>query len=215
MTTQAAGKIARLNVLRIRRNCLHKKKSAKNNDSCSESSKPNVLIFDLSSCTFDVLFLTMEDGLLEVCATDGNTHLDGQEFDNKLVEYFVNDFRRKYKQGLQSSPRSVRRLRTQGKQSKLLLPASSRGNIEIDALYDDIDNHSSITSAKFAELCKHEFEQCSNVAPAVLRAVYKSDIDNIVLVGGSTIPRTPSTIKQYFTGQSPHKYINVYNAYSL
>ena len=107
---------------------------------------------------------------------------------------------------------STRRLRTQGKRLKLLLFASPCGNIEIDALYDGIDNHhSSITSAKFAELCEHEFEQCLHVASKVLQDgnIRRSDIDNIVFVGGSTrIPRILSMIKQYFTGESLGEYIN-------
>merc|ERR1712142_967245 len=148
----------------------------------------------------------------EVKATAGDTHLGGEDFDNILVDHFVKEFKRKNKgQDCTKSKRSMRRLRTQCERAKRTLSAAARANIEVDSLYDGIDFASSITRARFEDLCMHHFRQCLEPVTKVLQdaKMSKSDIHEVVLVGGSTrIPRIQSMIKQYFNGKDPCKSIN-------
>jgi len=115
--------------------------------------KSNVLIFDLGGGTFDVSILNIDNGVFEVKATAGDTHLGGEDFDNLLVEYFANEFERKNKINIRSNHRAIRRLRTQCEYGKRTLSTASRVNIEIDSLMEGIDFSSSITRAKFEEIC--------------------------------------------------------------
>merc|ERR1712142_173800 len=148
----------------------------------------------------------------EVKATAGDTHLGGEDFDNILVDHFVKEFKRKNKgQDCTKSKRSMRRLRTQCERAKRTLSAAARANIEVDSLYDGIDFASSITRARFEDLCMHHFRQCLEPVTKVLQdaKMSKSDIHEVVLVGGSTrIPRIQAMIKQYFNGKEPCKSIN-------
>merc|ERR1712038_1082736 len=172
----------------------------------------NVLIFDLGGGTFDVSLLSIDDGVFEVKATAGDTHLGGEDFDNLLVDHFVKEFKkRKNKADCTKSKRSMRRLRTQCERAKRTLSAAARANIEVDSLYDGIDFASSITRARFEDLCMHYFRQCLEPVTKVLQdaKMSKSDVHEVVLVGGSTrIPRIQALIKQYFNGKEPCKSIN-------
>merc|ERR1712113_269010 len=171
--TQDAGKIAGLNVQRIINEPtaaaiaygLDKKREG---DTLEER---NVLVFDLGGGTFDVSILTIcaEDGIFEVKSTSGNTHLGGEDFDNILVDHFIKEFKRKNK-GVDptKSSRAIRRLRTQCERAKRTLSAAARANIEVDSLYDGIDFHSSITRARFEDLCMHYFRQCLEPVTKVL-----------------------------------------------
>jgi len=210
--TKDAGRISGLNVLRI----INEPTAAAiayglNN---KDEEEKNVLIFDLGGGTFDVSLLSIDDGVFEVKATAGDTHLGGEDFDNILVDFFVKEFERKYKvkrSELEKSKRSMRRLRTQCERAKRTLSAAARANIEVDSLYDGIDFASSITRARFEDLCMHYFRQCLEPVTKVLQdaKMSKSDVDEVVLVGGSTrIPRIQSMIKQYFNGKEPCKSIN-------
>merc|ERR1719237_554574 len=215
--TKDAGRIAGLNVLRIINEPtaaaiaygLDKKSGAAANQAEDEQ---NVLIFDLGGGTFDVSLLSIDDGVFEVKATAGDTHLGGEDFDNILVDFFVKEFKRKNKgQDCTKSKRSMRRLRTQCERAKRTLSAAARANIEVDSLYDGIDFASSITRARFEDLCMHHFRQCLEPMTKVLQdaKMSKSDINEVVLVGGSTrIPRIQAMIKQYFNGKDPCKSIN-------
>jgi len=210
--TKDAGKISGLNVLRIINEPtaaaiaygLDKKQSG-------QEDEQNVLIFDLGGGTFDVSLLSIDDGVFEVKATAGDTHLGGEDFDNILVDFFVKEFKRKNKADCTKSKRSMRRLRTQCERAKRTLSAAARANIEVDSLYDGIDFASSITRARFEDLCMHHFRQCLEPVTKVLQdaKMSKGDIDEVVLVGGSTrIPRIQAMIKQYFNGKEPCKSIN-------
>merc|ERR1712172_115282 len=210
--TKDAGKISGLNVLRIINEPtaaaiaygLDKKQSG-------QEDEQNVLIFDLGGGTFDVSLLSIDDGVFEVKATAGDTHLGGEDFDNILVDFFVKEFKRKNKADCTKSKRSMRRLRTQCERAKRTLSAAARANIEVDSLYDGIDFASSITRARFEDLCMHYFRQCLEPVTKVLQdaKMSKSDINEVVLVGGSTrIPRIQAMIKQYFNGKDPCKSIN-------
>merc|ERR1719189_2962635 len=210
--TKDAGKISGLNVMRIINEPtaaaiaygLDKKQSG-------SEEEQNVLIFDLGGGTFDVSLLSIDDGVFEVKATAGDTHLGGEDFDNILVDFFVKEFKRKNRADCTKSKRSMRRLRTQCERAKRTLSAAARANIEVDSLYDGIDFASSITRARFEDLCMHYFRQCLEPVTKVLQdaKMSKSDIHEVVLVGGSTrIPRIQAMLKQYFNGKEPCKNIH-------
>merc|ERR1712209_108613 len=155
--TKDAGIIAGLNVLRIVNEPtaaaiaygLDKKKGT--------TAESNVLIFDLGGGTSDVSILTIEDGIFEVKSTAGDTHLGGEDFDNRMVDHFVKEFKRKHQRDITGNKRALRRLRTACERAKRTLSASAQANIEIDSLYEGIDFYSSITRARFEELCADLF----------------------------------------------------------
>lgn len=207
--TKDAGRIANLNVLRI----INEPTAAaiaygldKNN-----SDERNVLIFDLGGGTFDVSLLTIDDGVFEVMATAGDTHLGGEDFDNKLVEHCVQDFKRKNRLDLKSSARAMRRLRTQCEQAKRTLSAAFRATIEVDSLFEGIDYHATITRARFEQLCGEDFRNCLEPVKKVLTdaKVSKSEVHDVVLVGGSTrIPKVQQMLSEFFNGKELNKSIN-------
>jgi len=171
----------------------------------------NVLVFDLGGGTFDVSLLTMEQGILEVKATAGDPHLGGEDFDNRLVNYFVQEFKRKFKIDLSSNPRALRRLRTACERAKRTLSSATNATIEIDTLYEDIDFYTSITRARFEELCQDLFRSTLEPVEKVLRdsKIDKADVHEIVLVGGSTrIPHVVKLVSDFFDGKKPNKGIN-------
>jgi len=207
--TKDAGIISGLNVLRIINEPtaaaiaygLHKKVDGGN----------NVLIFDLGGGTFDVSILTIEEGIFEVKSTAGDTHLGGEDFDNKMVNHFVQEFNRKYKKDLSSNPRSLRRLRTACERAKRTLSSSSQASIEIDSLFEGIDLYTSITRARFEELCADLFRGTLQPVEKALRdaKMEKNKINEIVLVGGSTrIPKIQKLLQDFFNGRELNKSIN-------
>lgn len=207
--TKDAGHIANLNVLRI----INEPTAAaiaygldKNN-----SDERNVLIFDLGGGTFDVSLLTIDDGVFEVMATAGDTHLGGEDFDNKLVEHCVQDFKRKNRLDLKTSSRAMRRLRTQCEQAKRTLSAAFRATIEVDSLFEGIDYHATITRARFEQLCGEDFRNCLEPVKKVLTdaKVSKNEVHDVVLVGGSTrIPKIQQMLSEFFSGKELNKSIN-------
>jgi len=211
--TKDAGRIAGLNVLRI----INEPTAAaiaygldrqKSGDGDAEQ---NVLIFDLGGGTFDVSLLSIDGGVFEVKATAGDTHLGGQDFDNLLVDHFAAEFRRKHKLDCTRSKRAMRRLRTQCERAKRTLSAAARANIEVDSLCDGVDFATSITRARFEDLCAAHFRACLEPVRQVLAdaKMSKNDVDEVVLVGGSTrIPRIQRMIAEFFGGKEPCKSIN-------
>jgi L1 cell adhesion molecule like protein len=207
--TKDAGTIAGLNVLRI----INEPTAAAIAYGLDKNTKAesNVLIFDLGGGTFDVSLLTIEEGIFEVKATAGDTHLGGEDFDNRLVQHFVTEFKRKHKSDLSGNQRALRRLRTQCERAKRTLSSSTQASIEIDSLYDGVDFSSSITRARFEQLCGDYFRDCLAPVEKVLRdaKMSKSDVNEVVLVGGSTrIPKIQSMIKDFFGGKEPCRSIN-------
>jgi len=210
--TKDAGTISGLNVLRI----INEPTAAAiayglDNSSKMKGKDQNVLIFDLGGGTFDVSLLTIEDGVFEVKATAGDTHLGGEDFDNKLVMHFVDEFKKKHKKDMTSSDRALRRLRTACERAKRTLSSSTTASIEIDSLYEGIDFASTITRARFEDLCGEYFRNCIGPVEKVLKdsKMAKSDVDEVVLVGGSTrIPKVQELIKAFFNGKEPCKSIN-------
>jgi heat shock protein 1/8 len=209
-STKDAGSIAGLNVLRI----INEPTAAAiayGLDKKGSVGEKNVLIFDLGGGTFDVSLLTIEEGIFEVKSTAGDTHLGGEDFDNRLVNHFVNEFKRKHKKDLTSNARALRRLRTACERAKRTLSSSAQTSIEIDSLYEGIDFYTSITRARFEELCQDLFRSTMEPVERVLRdaKIDKSSVHDIVLVGGSTrIPKIQKLVSDFFNGKEPNKSIN-------
>lgn len=171
----------------------------------------NVLIFDLGGGTFDVSLLTIDDGMFEVKATAGDTHLGGEDFDSRMVSHFIEEFKRKEKGDIKTNPRAMRRLRTACEKAKRTLSSSSSAAIEIDSLFDGKDFYSSITRARFEELCGDLFRGCLEPVEKVLRdaKMDKSSVHDVVLVGGSTrIPKVQKLLSDFFSGKELCKSIN-------
>merc|ERR1719333_1566167 len=207
--TKDAGTIAGLNVLRI----INEPTAAAiayGLDKKTQGER-NVLIFDLGGGTFDVSLLTIDDGVFEVKATAGDTHLGGEDFDNALVDHFCKEFKRKHKADLKGNKRAMRRLRSQCERAKRTLSTAARATIEIDSLHDGIDFYSTITRARFEDLCNTYFRDCLNPVKKVLSdsGMSKGEVQDVVLVGGSTrIPKIQALIKEFFHGKEPSKSIN-------
>merc|ERR1711959_703147 len=127
-----------------------------------EDGEKNVLIFDLGGGTFDVSLLTIEEGIFEVKATAGDTHLGGEDFDQRLVQFFCTEFKRKYKKDIiaANNPRALRRLRTACERAKRTLSSTAQTSIEIDSLFEGIDFYSNITRARFEEMNSDLFRKC-------------------------------------------------------
>merc|ERR1712146_417407 len=176
-----------------------------------KKSEKNILVFDLGGGTFDVSLLTIDNGVFEVKATAGDTHLGGEDFDNKLVEYCASDFLKKKHLDLRGDKRAMRRLRTECEKAKRTLSASAQTSIEIDALKDGEDFSLIITRAKFEELCLTFFKDCMIPVEKVLKdsGIPKSGVHEVVLVGGSTrIPKVQQLIAEFFNGKEPNRSIN-------
>lgn len=174
-------------------------------------SERNVLIFDLGGGTFDVSILTIEDGIFEVKSTAGDTHLGGEDFDNRMVNHFIAEFKRKYKKDISDNKRAVRRLRTACERAKRTLSSSTQASIEIDSLYEGVDFYTSITRARFEELNADLFRGTLDPVEKSLRdaKMDKGQIHDIVLVGGSTrIPKIQKLLQDYFNGKELNKSIN-------
>lgn len=207
--TKDAGMIAGLDVLRI----INEPTAAAIAYGLDKkgAGEKNVLIFDLGGGTFDVSLLTIEEGIFEVKATAGDTHLGGEDFDNRLVNHFVQEFKRKNKKDLSSNARALRRLRTACERAKRTLSSAAQTTIEIDSLFDGIDFYTSITRARFEELCQDLFRSTMDPVEKVLRdsKIDKSSVHEIVLVGGSTrIPKIQKLVSDMFSGREPNRSIN-------
>merc|ERR1712055_1139434 len=183
--TKDAGTISGLNVLRI----INEPTAAAIAYGLDKKvgDEKNVLIFDLGGGTFDVSILTIEDGIFEVKSTNGDTHLGGEDFDNRMVNHFINEFKRKHKKDISDNKRAVRRLRTACERAKRTLSASAQANLEIDSLFEGIDFYTSITRARFEELCSDLFKGTLEPVEKAMRdaKLDKSSINDVVLVGGS------------------------------
>lgn len=207
--TKDAGVIAGLNVLRI----INEPTAAAIAYGLDQKvgGERNVLIFDLGGGTFDVSILTIEEGIFEVKSTAGDTHLGGEDFDNRMVTHFVQEFKRKHKKDISDNPRALRRLRTACERAKRTLSSSTQASIEIDSLFDGIDFYTSITRARFEELCADLFRSTLDPVEKSLKdaKMDKNQINEIVLVGGSTrIPKVQKLLQDCFNGKELNKSIN-------
>ena len=207
--TKDAGTIAGLNVLRI----INEPTAAAlayGLDKIS-SNETNILIFDFGGGTHDVTLLTLEEGLFQVVATCGNSHLGGEDMDNRLINWCIEDFKRRFKKDISQSDKSLRRLRTACERTKRTLSSSVQATVEIDALYDGIDYNVNITRSKFEELCMDLFKKSLEPVEKVLldSKLDKSKINEIVLVGGSTrIPKVKQLLMDFFGGKKLNESVN-------
>ncbi|XP_045165392.2 heat shock protein 70 B2-like [Mercenaria mercenaria] len=210
LATKDAGAIAGLNVMRI----VNEPTAAALAYGLDKNlnDEKNVLIFDLGGGTFDVSILTIDEGsIFEVRSTAGDTHLGGEDFDNRMVSHFVQEFKRKHGKDMSTNSRSMRRLRTACERAKRTLSSSTEANIEIDSLYESIDFYSKITRARFEELCGDLFRATMEPVEKALRdaKMDKSKIHEVVLVGGSTrIPKIQKLLQDFMNGKELNKSIN-------
>ena len=211
--TKDAGAIAGLNVMRIINEPTAAAIAYGLDKKSNMAGERNVVIFDLGGGTFDVSLLTIEEGIFEVKATAGDTHLGGEDFDNRLLNHFCAEFKRKAKKDLLNSgnKRALRRLRTACERAKRTLSSSAQASVEIDSLFEGVDFFTSITRARFEELCMDLFRSCMDPVEKVLRdaKMDKGQIHEVVLVGGSTrIPKVQSLLQDFFNGKELCKSIN-------
>ncbi|KAK8465413.1 hypothetical protein PHAVU_009G076700 [Phaseolus vulgaris] len=203
--TKDAGTIAGLNVMRI----INEPTAAALAYGLDKRAKcvvgeRNIFIFDLGGGTFDVSLLTIKGDVFKVKATAGDTHLGGEDMDNRMVKYFVEEFKRKNKVDINGNRRALRRLRTACERAKRTLSYAVDTTIEIDALSGSIDFCSSITRARFEELNLDLFKRCMETVDMCLvdSKMDKSDVDDVVLVGGSSrIPKVQQLLQDYFKGK--------------
>jgi L1 cell adhesion molecule like protein len=208
--TKDAGAIAGLNVMRI----INEPTAAAiayGLDKKAQQGERNVLIFDLGGGTFDVSLLTIEEGIFEVKATAGDTHLGGEDFDNRMVNHFKDEFKKKHKKDITDNARALRRLRTACERAKRTLSTTAQTTLEIDSLYEGIDFFTSVTRARFEEMNNDLFKKAMEPVEKVLKdaKVDKGAVHDIVLVGGSTrIPKIQTMLTDYFNGKDLCKSIN-------
>ncbi|EFC39565.1 hypothetical protein NAEGRDRAFT_44741 [Naegleria gruberi] len=205
--TKDAGAIAGLEVLRI----INEPTAAAIAYGLNKKGERNVLIFDLGGGTFDVSILNIEDGVFEVKATAGDTHLGGEDFDNLMVQFCCQEFKRKYKKDIQENPRALRRLRTACERAKRNLSSAANASINVDSIMDGIDLDISMTRAKFEQLNMDLFKKCFEPVKKVLQdsGLDKAQIDDVVLVGGSTrIPKVQEMLREFFNGKELCRSIN-------
>ncbi|KAI4346723.1 hypothetical protein L6164_007595 [Bauhinia variegata] len=209
--TKDAGVIAGLNVMRI----INEPTAAAIAYGLHSRSKTdrerNVFIFDLGGGTFDVSLLTIKEDVFEVKATAGDTHLGGEDFDDRMVNHFVREFKRKNNKDISESPRALRRLRTACERAKRILSSTAETTIEVDSLYEDIDFSSTITRARFEDLNMDLFRKCLETMKTCLSdaKIDKNNVHDVVLVGGSTrIPKVQELLRDFFNGKELCKGIN-------
>lgn len=206
--TKDAGAIAGLNVLRI----INEPTAAAIAYGLDrKNQEKTVLVFDLGGGTFDVSLLMIDDGIFEVKATAGNTHLGGSDFDNILMKYFLDEFKRKHHKDASVNKRALRRLKTACERCKKTLSTSTSASLELESFFEGLDFFTNITRARFESLCMNLFTECLTPVTKVLQdaGVSKSQVDDIVLVGGSTrIPKVQELLTNFFGGKELSKGIN-------
>ena len=208
--TKDAGTIAGLNVQRI----INEPTAAAiayGLDKKGETGERNVLIFDLGGGTFDVSLLSIEDGIFEVKATNGHTHLGGEDFDNRLVDFCMAQFKKKTGHDISGNSRSMRRLRTQCEKAKRILSSAHQAEIECETLFEGEDFNTTMSRAKFEELSIDLFRKCMPPVENVLKDadIGKGQVHEVVLVGGSTrIPKIQQMLSEFFNGKTLNRSIN-------
>jgi len=206
--TKDAGMIAGLNVLRI----INEPTAAAIAYGLDKKSKEkNILVYDLGGGTFDVSILTIDEGVFEVLATSGDTHLGGEDFDRQIVDYFVARIKKKHKKDITKDGRALAKLKRECEKAKRALSSVHQTKVEVEALIDGEDFSESLTRARFEELNNKLFKKTLTPVSNVLKdkGMKKSEIDEIVMVGGSTrIPKVQQLIKDFFNGKEPSRGIN-------
>jgi len=176
-----------------------------------KDGEKNILVFDLGGGTFDVSLLTIDSGVFEVVATNGDTHLGGEDFDQRVMEHFIKLYKKKKGKDIRKDNRAVQKLRREVEKAKRSLSASHQVRIEIESFFDGDDFSETLTRAKFEELNMDLFRSTMKPVQKVLddSDLQKKEIDEIVLVGGSTrIPKVQQLVKEFFNGKEPSRGIN-------
>jgi L1 cell adhesion molecule like protein len=209
--TKDAGAIAGLNVLRIINEPTAAALAYGLDRVGVDKSEKNVLIFDCGGGTHDLSVLTLDNGVFEVKATAGDTHLGGEDFDNALVTHCVEEFKKKTKVDVTGNARALRRLRTACEKAKRTLSSSTQASVEVDTLADGKDFQTVITRAKFESLCETFFRRTIAPLDTLLRdaKLDKSQVHEIIMVGGSSrIPRVRQLLSDYFNGKKLNDSVN-------
>merc|ERR1712205_382 len=205
--TKDAGVIAGLNVARI----INEPTAAAIAYGLDKKGEKNILVFDLGGGTFDVSILTIDNGVFEVISTNGDTHLGGEDFDQRIMEYFIKLIKRKHSKDVSNDKKAVQKLRREAERAKRVLSNQHQVRVEIEGLYDGIDFSEPLTRARFEELNNDLFRKTMGPVKKALEDAdfKKTDIDELVLVGGSTrIPKVQELLKEYFDGKEPNKGVN-------
>merc|ERR1719181_1240985 len=206
-STKDAGSIAGLEVLRI----INEPTAAAIAYGLDKQAEKNILVYDLGGGTFDVSLLTIDNGVFEVVATSGDTHLGGEDFDQRVMAHFMKVFKKKHSKDMGSDKRSLQKLRREVEKAKRALSSVHQTRVEIEALFDGTDFEETLTRARFEELCGDLFKNTLKPVQQVLEdgGFKKNQIDEVVLVGGSTrIPKIQTLIKDFFNGKEPNRGIN-------
>ena len=206
--TKDAGAIAGLNVMRI----INEPTAAAIAYGLDKTDKEqNILVFDLGGGTFDVTLLTIDQGVFEVLATNGDTHLGGEDFDQRVMDHFIKLYKKKTGKDVTKDNRAVQKLRREVEKAKRLLSSQHQARVEIESFFDGEDFSETLTRAKFEELNMDLFRNTMSPVKKVLEDadLQKHEVQEIVLVGGSTrIPKVQQLIKEFFNGKEPSKGIN-------
>lgn len=206
--TKDAGTISGLNILRI---VNEPTAAAIAYGLDKKSGEKNIIVFDLGGGTFDVSLLTIDNGVFEVISTSGDTHLGGEDFDNRIIEFFLKKFKSKNSIDISSNKRAIQKLRREVERAKRALSTQHQVRVEIESLHENYDFSETLTRARFEELCMDLFKKTLEPVKQVLSdsELKKSEIDEIVLVGGSTrIPKVQSLLQDFFNGKELNKGVN-------
>merc|ERR1712066_84601 len=206
-STKDDGTISGMNVLRI----INEPTAAAIAYGLDKKSEQNILVYDLGGGTFDVSLLTIDSGVFEVVATNGDTHLGGEDFDQRVMQHFMKVFQKKHGKDMSKDKRAVQKLRREVEKTKRALSSTHQGRVEIEALFDGVDFSETLTRARFEEINSDLFKNTSGPVKQVMEdsGLEKNQIDEIVLVGGSTrIPKVQQLIKDFFNGKEPSRGIN-------
>jgi len=207
-STKDAGTIAGLTVMRI----INEPTAAAIAYGLDKNNKEtNIMVYDLGGGTFDVSLLTLDEGVFEVVATNGDTHLGGEDFDQRVIEFFVKSFKRKHKIDIRQNQRALAKLRREVEKAKRALSSTHQVKIEIESFANGMDFSETLTRARFEELNNDLFRKTLKPVATVLKdgGLKKSEVDEVVLVGGSTrIPKIQKLVKDFFGGKDPNRGIN-------
>jgi heat shock protein 5 len=206
-STKDAGTISGMNVLRI----INEPTAAAIAYGLDKKAEQNILVYDLGGGTFDVSLLTIDNGVFEVVATNGDTHLGGEDFDQRVMQHFMKIFNKKHSKDMAKDKRSLQKLRREVEKAKRALSATHQARIEIEALFDGVDFSETLTRARFEEINNDLFKNTLQPVKQVMEdsGLKKTQVDEIVLVGGSTrIPKIQQLIKDFFNGKEPNRGIN-------
>merc|ERR1712176_889179 len=206
-STKDAGTISGMNVLRI----INEPTAAAIAYGLDKKTEQNILVYDLGGGTFDVSLLTIDNGVFEVVATNGDTHLGGEDFDQRVMQHFIKIFQKKHSKDMTKDKRALQKLQREVEKAKRALSSTHQARVEVEGLFDGVDLSETLTRARFEEINNDLFKNTLGPVKQVMEdsGLKKNQIDEIVLVGGSTrIPKVQQLIKDFFNGKEPNRGIN-------